>query len=107
MGGRGPTSDISPFSTLMNCGSSSRLVLRNTLPTRVILLSFVSLKTFATVSFGAVSPASLAIKPRHKILMHVAVIVDKHGAEFEEREGLTVAADSLLPVKNRSPGKRV
>jgi hypothetical protein len=33
--GRGPTSDISPFSTLNSCGSSSRLVRRMKRPTRV------------------------------------------------------------------------
>ena len=40
--GRGPTTDISPRNTLKNCGSSSMLVLRNMLPTRVIRESFFS-----------------------------------------------------------------
>ena len=34
--GRLPTIDMSPFSTLISCGSSSMLVLRINLPTRVI-----------------------------------------------------------------------
>ncbi|MNT83924.1 hypothetical protein D3C72_2238650 [compost metagenome] len=34
--GRGPTTDISPRSTLKNCGSSSRLVRRRKAPTRVM-----------------------------------------------------------------------
>src|SRR5436305_1647995 len=44
MGGRGPTRLISPRSTLNNCGSSSRLVLRIQLPLRVMRGSRLSLR---------------------------------------------------------------
>src|ERR1700750_1281634 len=42
MCGRGPTIDISPFSTLINWGSSSRLVFLRNFPIVVILESFSS-----------------------------------------------------------------
>src|SRR5438046_529847 len=38
--GRGPTSDMSPTSTLKNCGSSSRFVARRNAPSRVRRGSF-------------------------------------------------------------------
>ena len=41
--GRGPTSDISPRSTLINCGNSSRLVFRKNRPNSVTALSRESL----------------------------------------------------------------
>ena len=50
---RGPTSDISPLTTLMSCGSSSRLVCRRIRPTRVIRGSFVILKSGQGRSLGA------------------------------------------------------
>jgi hypothetical protein len=40
-GGRGPTRDISPLSTLINCGNSSILVLRKKAPIRVTLGSLL------------------------------------------------------------------
>ena len=43
-GGRGPTKDISPFSTHHNCGSSSMLNLRMIVPIQVTLGSFFILK---------------------------------------------------------------
>ena len=43
--GRGPTRLISPRTTFQSCGSSSRLVLRRTRPTRVTRGSRTSLKT--------------------------------------------------------------
>ena len=41
MWGLGPTMDISPLNTLMNCGSSSRLLLRRKLPNLVLRGSFL------------------------------------------------------------------
>ena len=42
-GGRGPTRDISPFSTFQNCGNSSRLVFRRKRPIGVTRGSLVNL----------------------------------------------------------------
>ena len=58
MGGRGPTTLISPFNTFQNCGSSSSDVRRRKRPTRVTRGSFAILNTGPLISFWARSASS-------------------------------------------------
>ena len=50
LSGLGPTSDISPFKTLKNCGSSSKLIFLINAPTLVTLLSFLVVQAFFSSS---------------------------------------------------------
>src|SRR2546423_1726687 len=66
--GRGPTTDMSPRTTLMNCGNSSRLVRRRNAPNRVGRLSPFWAQTgpvAASQSTGIEHPAGL-VKPVHR-----------------------------------------
>ncbi len=54
MGGRGPTTDMSPFNTLINCGNSSKDYLRRKRPTRVTRGSYFILKTGPLCSFSVI-----------------------------------------------------
>src|SRR5579863_1919165 len=50
--GRGPTTLMSPFKTLMNCGNSSRLVLRRIDPNIVFRESSALVHTTSLSAFG-------------------------------------------------------
>ena len=77
--GRGPTIDMSPFSTFQNCGHSSRSWRRRNAPTRVARLSLSSDHT---------GPSRLG--------------VHRHGAELVDGELLAVEAHALLRVEDRA-----
>ena len=82
---RGPTSDMSPRSTLNSWGSSSRLVRRRNAPVRVIRRSLFSLELpFSTVSSPRSSRAISRAAP--------VVAAAEHGAELEHREPAAAAA---------------
>ena len=96
-GGRGPTSDISPRSTLMNCGNSSRLVRRKKLPTGVIRGSLVSLKMPSPVPFVGCFSRLTGNQLTNIFFVLAGIVVDIHRTELQEREGRSVFSDALLP----------
>ena len=67
MCGRGPTMDMSPLSTLMNWGSSSMLVMRRTLPTRVMRGSFFILNTGPSFSLCSIRSLSFCSASGHMV----------------------------------------
>jgi len=94
---RGPTSDISPRSTLISCGNSSRLERRRTCH-RVIRGSFVSLNTAARRL-----PSSFALAPQSTaghILVLAGIVIHEHGTKFQKGEGVP-CSHPLLPKQNR------
>ena len=78
--GRGPTRLMSPCSTLMNCGNSSRLVLRRKVPKR---------------------GAARVVLPRPD-RAGLRLGIDAHAAELEHLERLAVQAAALLAIEDRA-----
>ena len=78
--GRGPTIDMSPFSTFQNCGTSSRSSFRSHCPIGVVRGSSSRAQTGPVVVFR----------------------VGIHRPELVDGEGLAVEAHPLLPVEDRT-----
>ena len=85
--GRGPTSDISPFSTLNSCGSSSRLVRRMTRPTRVTRSS--SKRTcWAPPARSELVPHRAELPDQDLLVVEaVAALAEEHRAGAVELDG--------------------
>ena len=87
--GLGPTRLISPLSTLMSCGSSSRLELRRNRPSGVTRGSSRILNAAPFVSLEADDLAESLLG------------VGLHRAELVDREGAAMAPDSDLAEEHR------
>ena len=101
--GRGPTRDMSPRSTLISCGSSSTLVLRNHRPSGVIRGSRGQLEQHAVRCGG------FLVRREHAgdvSTVRPVVVALVHAAQLEHGKRPHVAADPFLPEERRAGGCR-